>query len=116
MGAQDPNSHYMRINMGGKGREKQTCQMVHRLVYFSFHPELLENKDVLQIDHINGIRTDNRLENLQALSNLANVYKRDKSQEKIKSITTQLILKYGYEKVEEKLKYLLTNGIESDII
>ena len=42
---------------------------------------------------------------------MANIQNRENNQEKIKLITTELVLKYGYEKVEEKLKYLLTNGI-----
>ena len=86
-------------------------KMVHRLVYFSFHPELIENEEYLQIDHINGIRTDNNLNNLQPLGNVQNIQKRDECQNKIRLITTELIIKYGYEKVEEKLQNLLTNGL-----
>ena len=111
MGSRDKTSGYMRVSMLDTQTNKQTNQMVHRLIYFSFHPELIQDKDKLQIDHINGIRTDNRLDNLQALTCMANIQNRENNQEKIKLITTELIIKYGYEKVEEKLKYLLTNGI-----
>lgn len=111
MGTEDPISHYIRVSMVNKETNKQTNQMVHRLIYFSFHPEMIEQKDSLQIDHINGKRTDNRLSNLQALSNILNIQNRDSNQDKIRLITTELIIKYGYEKVEEKLNYLLTNGL-----
>lgn len=111
MGTEDPTSHYIRVSMVNKETNKQTNQMVHRLIYFSFHPEMIEQKDSLQIDHINGKRTDNRLSNLQALSNILNIQNRDNNQDKIRLITTELIIKYGYEKVEEKLNYLLTNGL-----
>lgn len=111
MGVVDPTSGYKRVSMLDKNTGKQTGKMVHRLVYFSFHPELIENEANLQIDHINGIRTDNNLTNLQALGNVKNVQKRDDCQEKIRLITTELVIKYGYEKVEEKLQNLLTNGL-----
>lgn len=110
MGSVDKTSNYLRISMVDKNTNKQTNQMVHRLVYLSFHPELLENAANLQIDHINGIRTDNRLDNLRPLSAMLNIQSRDKNQEKVRLITTELIIKYGYEKVEKKLQELLTDG------
>lgn len=79
----------------------------HRLIYFSFHPEQLQYEKSLQIDHINGIRNDNRIENLQALTNVKNVKKRDEEQTQIKLLTTQLILKYGYEETKKFLQNLL---------
>lgn len=111
MGNIDLKSGYKRITMMDKTTGKQQTKMIHRLVYFSFHPELIKDEEYLQIDHINGIRTDNNLTNLQPLSNIQNTQKRDECQEKIRLITTDLIIKYGYEKVEEKLQNLLTNGL-----
>ena len=110
MGSIDKTTNYLRVSMVDKSTNKQTNQMVHRLVYLSFHPELLENATSVQIDHINGVRTDNRLDNLRPLSAILNIQSRDKNQEKVRLITTELILKYGYEKVEKKLQELLTNG------
>lgn len=111
MGSVDSTSGYIRISMVDKTTGKQTNKMVHRLIYFSFYPEMLDSAEHLQIDHKNGIRTDNALVNLSALSNVQNIVNRDNNQEKIRLITTELIIKYGYEKVEKKLQDLLTNGI-----
>lgn len=111
MGAIDSTSKYVRISMIDPQTNKQTNKMVHRLVYFSFHPEMLKNESNLQIDHINGLRSDNRLENLRALTLAENIAERDTNQVDIRTITTELIIKYGYEKVIEKLNYLLTNGL-----
>ena len=107
MGYTDSNNDYIRVCMVENG--KTANKQLNRLIYFSFHPELIENSKNIQIDHINGIRTDNRLENLQPLSSIKNTQKRDEEQNKIKTITTDLILKFGYEEVEKKLKELLTN-------
>lgn len=41
----------------------------HRLIWIMHFGEISNN---LQIDHINGIRTDNRIENLRVVSNLEN--------------------------------------------
>ena len=64
LGAIDKNTNYMRVCMKDKQTGSTSNEMVHRLIYFSFYPEALPNKDNIQIDHINGIRTDNRLINL----------------------------------------------------
>ena len=106
MGSSGCENDYARVCMieNGKTANKQ----LNRLIYFSFHPDLIENSDSIQIDHINGIRTDNRLENLQPLTAIQNTQKRDINQNRIKTLTTQLILKFGYEDLEKKLNALLT--------
>lgn len=109
MGSQDNKNQYVRVCTINPDTGKTTNQQLNRLIYFSFFPELLPNKDNIQIDHINGIRSDNRLENLQALTAISNTQKRDDEQACIKTLTTKLILKYGYKKVEEIFQNLLTN-------
>ena len=47
-------------------------QLVHRLVWLMFKGEAPHN----DIDHINGIRTDNRLENLRVVSRMRNLWNR----------------------------------------
>lgn len=44
---------------------------VHRLVLMTFHPH--DNADALDANHLNGIRHDNRLENLEWLSHRDNI-------------------------------------------
>ena len=63
------NNHgYLLFTAGGK--KKYLC---HRIVYEAFNG-LIE--DGLVIDHINGIKTDNCLENLQAISQSENTKKK----------------------------------------
>lgn len=80
---------------------------IHRAVYFSFHPELFDKEHLFAIDHINGQRTDNRLENLRPLSNAENNKVKDENQTEIKTIIARLIEKYGYEETKAKLTSLL---------
>lgn len=80
---------------------------VHRAVYFSFHPEDFENEEVITIDHINGIKSNNSLSNLRPLSRLENIRSSDENQTEIKGIIAKLLSKYGYEELISKLQQLL---------
>lgn len=66
----------LRINNYQKGYiRNQTAKgqcLQHRIVYETFNGEIPEGYEV---DHINTIRDDNRLENLQLLSHLDNMRK-----------------------------------------
>lgn len=74
---------------------------VHRMVMITFKP--INNFKEFQVDHINGIRNDNRLENLRWNSALSNTKNKDENRVRISEILNQKILEYGYEKV---LNYL----------
>jgi len=66
IGTIDKKTGYCRIGIGGKNYR------VHRLVWMKFRGEIPEH---LEIDHINDIRSDNRLVNLQLLTHAENVAK-----------------------------------------
>lgn len=66
-GSKHKNS-YMACNVG-KYRQKGQKRYVHRFVY-QFHNGIVPDGKV--IDHINDIRDDNRLKNLQLITNKDN--------------------------------------------
>jgi len=79
-----------------------TKKYLHRAVYFSFYPN--EEEQLLTVDHINGIKTDNRLENLRAVSNLNNIQLMKYHQHEYIKEFTRLVDKYGYDKALELVR------------
>lgn len=75
---------------------------LHRLIKQTFDPQ--ENYKDMVVDHINGIRTDNRLENLRWASNEQNTLYMLMNREEITRETTRLITQYGYDKTLELLR------------
>ena len=61
----------------------------------------LSNSDNLVIDHINGIRTDNSLENLRWVTSAENTQLGRENRKEINDKISELIQKYGYEKTKE---------------
>ena len=61
---------YLQCTVKKHNKLKQKTYYVHRFVYECFHCCLLEKDKV--IDHINNIKTDNRLDNLQLITQKEN--------------------------------------------
>jgi hypothetical protein len=59
---------YRTIKLGLGDRSKTTTILEHRLIWFYHHQRIADD----QIDHINGIRDDNRIENLRIVTSRQN--------------------------------------------
>ena len=61
---------YISISLTNKNG-KQTTKQIHRLLMETFNP--VDNMKELTVNHINHIKDDNRLENLEWMTNIDNV-------------------------------------------
>lgn len=77
----------------------------HRILMMTFNPT--DDMDNKIVDHINGIRSDNRLENLRWTSQSLNVLYKNQNWSQILSTIEKLISIYGYEETNKKLQHLL---------
>lgn len=68
---------------------------LHRLVLISFSP--IPDYEHFQVDHINGKRNDNRLENLRWATDQDNTAFIYMNRKEITKEVTRLIIKYGYD-------------------
>lgn len=94
------NRGYARVRVGNLGQIP-----VHRMVLLTFDP--IEHTEMFSVDHINGIRSDNRLINLRWVFQSENMKFCDENNTEIKEIIAKLIQKYGYETTKTKLLLLL---------
>ena len=78
-------------------------RLLHRIVAETFIPNPFNKPEV---DHINGIRTDNRLENLRWASGEENTLFMMQNRAELNKELTRIINKIGYEKTLETLRSL----------
>ena len=86
-------------------RRNHTQYFAHRLILETFQP--IQNSEQYFVDHINGIRSDNRLENLRWSLASENLMYRNENWQEFSEIFQKIIQKYGYEETKNKLQALL---------
>lgn len=91
---------YIRVRIKDQGQLS-----VHRLILMAFCP--IENSELYVVDHINGKRDDNRIENLRWVWQGENSKFSDENNTKMKEILAKLVQKYGYDNTVEQLNKLL---------
>jgi len=89
---------YIRVGIIIDGVNKK--YFVHRMVAETFFEDFQEGYTV---DHINGIRNDNRVENLRVVTLKKNINYKNENWEKIEEQISRLIRKMGYDGILETL-------------
>ena len=88
--------------------DKGRSTLVQRIIMETFNP--VENMENLYVDHINGIRDDNRLENLRWATQRDNMIYRQENWKLIQKNFEKAVQKFGYEGLNRKLEELLIDN------
>lgn len=97
-------SGYYAVNLRPQKNVQRTYS-VHRIVAETFLPDYQES---LCVDHINGIKTDNRVENLRITNFKINLQLGVDNNNEIYQLVRTLIDNYGYETTKKKLQELVS--------
>jgi len=89
---------YLRVYIGSRKNHKEWC--VHNIITLCY---LGEKPQGYQTDHINSIRTDNRLENLQYITQQQNTQKRKTMNGR--NVKGYTLTKYGTYTAQIKVDY-----------
>lgn len=101
-GSTSKRDGYVIVNNSYNDKGQYTA---HRMIKETFDP--IEHDELYVVDHINGIRTDNNIDNLRWCYQSQNMSFKAENYNQIKELIPKCIQKYGYRGFEEKLKALL---------
>ena len=101
------NRGYYQVTVNDNGKIKSVRS--HRFIYACFHGQITDKRVV---DHINNIKTDNRLDNLQLITQRENSIKNNTGGKslppiKIKAINTETSESFEYESINKAAKDLM---------
>jgi len=105
------NNHgYYHVTVYDNGKKKDFKS--NRFIYECFHGVITDKRVV---DHINNIKTDNRLDNLQLITHRENIIKDHKGGKclppmKIRAINTETGESFDYESIKKAAKDLIINS------
>ena len=97
------NSGYLRTTIR-RDDDKCFSVTIHRLVALAFYGEYETKKK--QVDHINRVKTDNRLENLRLVTPKENIKNKGLNEEIIEKIINMYKEGKNYKEIGEELKTL----------
>ena len=104
------NKHgYYQVSVYNNGKKKSVRS--HRFIYECFHGQITDKRVV---DHINNIKNDNRLDNLQLITQRENTKKDNAGGKslpaiKIKAINTETSESFEYESISKAGRDLMIN-------
>lgn len=81
---------------------------VHRLVMETFSP--IEDSHLFYVDHVDGKRQNNNLDNLRWVKATENLLFRNKEWQDLSELVAKLVQKYGYNETKSKLSLILSEN------
>ena len=67
----------------------------------------IENSEIYYVDHIDGQRNNNKVENLRWVTATENLLFRNSEWQELTPLISQMIQKYGYEGTKQRLELFL---------